>query len=56
VPVSALLALAEGGYGVEIIDGDNAYIVPVRTGMFAAGRVEISGDAITDGVTVGVAR
>ena len=56
VPVSALLALAEGGYGVEIVDGDNTYIVPVRTGMFAGGRVEVSGDGIAEGVTVGVAR
>jgi peptidoglycan hydrolase-like protein with peptidoglycan-binding domain len=56
VPVAALLALAEGGYGVEIVDGDNTYIVPIRTGMFAAGRVEISGDAIAEGVRVGVAR
>lgn len=56
VPVAALLALAEGGYGVEIVDGDNTYIVPVRTGMFAGGRVEVSGEGIAEGVTVGVAR
>jgi peptidoglycan hydrolase-like protein with peptidoglycan-binding domain len=56
VPVSALLALAEGGYGVEIVEGDSTYIVPVRTGMFAGGRVEVSGDGIAEGTTVGVAR
>ena len=56
VPVSALLALAEGGYGVEVIEGDSTRVVPVRTGMFAAGRVEISGDTIAEGITVGVPR
>jgi membrane fusion protein, multidrug efflux system len=56
VPIAALLALAEGGYGVEIIEGDTTRIVPVSTGMFASGRVEISGEGIVEGVTVGVAR
>jgi membrane fusion protein, multidrug efflux system len=56
VPVAALLALAEGGYGVEIVEGDTTRIVPVTTGMFAAGRVEISGDDIAEGVMVGVPR
>lgn len=54
VPVAALLALPKGGYGVEIIEGGATGIVAVRTGMFAAGRVEISGDGIAEGVTVGV--
>lgn len=56
VPVSALLALAEGGYGVEVVNGDTTHVVPVRTGMFAAGRVEISGEEIAEGTTVGVPR
>jgi membrane fusion protein, multidrug efflux system len=56
VPVAALLALAEGGYGVEIVEGDTTRIVPVTTGMFAAGRVEISGEDIAEGVMVGVPR
>lgn len=54
VPVAALLALAEGGFGVEIVDGDTTRIVAVKTGMFAAGRVEVSGEGIAEGVTVGV--
>jgi peptidoglycan hydrolase-like protein with peptidoglycan-binding domain len=54
VPVSALLALAQGGYGVEVVQGDRARVVPVKTGMFAAGRVEVSGEGIAEGVTVGV--
>jgi peptidoglycan hydrolase-like protein with peptidoglycan-binding domain len=56
VPVAALLALVEGGYGVEVVEGDVTRILPVRTGMFAAGRVEISGEGIAEGITVGVAR
>ena len=56
VPVTALLALAAGGFGVEIVDGDTTRIVAVNTGMFAAGRVEVSGEGIAEGVTVGVAK
>lgn len=46
VPVTALVALAEGGYGVQVVDdaGDARYVA-VRTGLFARGYVEIvSGD------------
>lgn len=56
VPVAALLALAEGGYGVEVVDGDTTRIVPVTIGMFAAGRVEVSGEGIAEGTRVGVPR
>lgn len=56
VPVAALLALAEGGYGVEIFEGDTPRIVAVKTGMFADGRVEVSGAAIAEGMLVGVPR
>ncbi|WP_405429086.1 peptidoglycan-binding protein [Micromonospora sp. NBC_00617] len=52
VPVAALLALAEGGYGVEVVDGDASRIIAVTTGLFADGRVEISGSQITEGMTV----
>ena len=44
VPVAALLALAEGGYGVEVVDGDASRLVAVETGLFADGRVEVTGD------------
>ncbi len=54
LPVAALLALPEGGYGVQIVQGGAARIVAVKTGMFAAGRVEVSGGGIAEGVTVGV--
>jgi peptidoglycan hydrolase-like protein with peptidoglycan-binding domain len=54
VPVGALLALAEGGYGVQVVDGDTTRYLPVSTGMFADGRVEIFGDEIREGLAVGV--
>jgi peptidoglycan hydrolase-like protein with peptidoglycan-binding domain len=54
VPVAALLALAEGGYGIQIVDGDTTRTVAVQTGLFAAGRVEVSGADVTEGLTVGV--
>jgi peptidoglycan hydrolase-like protein with peptidoglycan-binding domain len=54
VPVVALLALAKGGFGVQIVNGDTTRIVPVKTGMFAAGRVEVSGNGVAEGVMVGV--
>jgi hypothetical protein len=55
VPVDALLALREGGYGLEVVDGASTRIVRVDAGLFAGGRVEVSGDAITEGTLVGVA-
>ncbi|MER7171378.1 peptidoglycan-binding domain-containing protein [Streptomyces mesophilus] len=54
VPVAALLALAEGGFGVEVVKGSTTSYVPVTTGLFADGRVEISGDGIAAGTKVGV--
>jgi peptidoglycan hydrolase-like protein with peptidoglycan-binding domain len=56
VPVTALLALPQGGYGVEVVSGARARVVPVKTGMFAGGQVEVSGKAIAEGVPVGVAK
>jgi peptidoglycan hydrolase-like protein with peptidoglycan-binding domain len=54
VPVVALLALPQGGFGVEVVEGSTTRLVPVRTGMFAGGLVEISGEGIAEGVKVGV--
>lgn len=56
VPVAALLALAEGGYGLEVVDPATraSRIVPVSAGMFADGRVEVSGDGLAAGTTVGM--
>lgn len=58
VPVGALLSLAEGGYGVEVVSdqaGGKSRIVAVDTGLFADGLVEVSGDGIAEGTIVGVA-
>jgi len=52
VPVGALLALAEGGYGVEVVDGGARQIVAVSTGLFADGKVEVTGDGLAEGMTV----
>ncbi|MER5423493.1 peptidoglycan-binding protein [Streptosporangium roseum] len=54
VPVAALLALQEGGFGVEVVRGATSAYVPVRTGLFSGGQVEISGDGIAEGATVGM--
>ncbi|MFJ8688504.1 peptidoglycan-binding protein [Micromonospora wenchangensis] len=54
VPVAALLTLAEGGYGLEVVEEGGTRIVAVRTGLFADGRVEVSGGAVTEGLTVGM--
>ena len=54
VPIAALVALAEGGYGVEVIEGAGTHYVRVRTGLFAGGRVEITGDGLHEGTTVGM--
>ena len=54
VPVAALMALSEGGYGVQVVEGSTTRIIAVQTGLFADGRVEVSGDGVTEGMTVGV--
>ncbi|MEV4516174.1 peptidoglycan-binding protein [Dactylosporangium sp. NPDC049525] len=55
VPVAALVALAEGGYGLQLLDGGTVRTVAVTTGLFAAGRVEVSGPDVREGLTVGTA-
>ncbi len=44
VPVEAVLALAEGGYAVEVREGSGTQLVGVELGTFADGFVEITGD------------
>jgi multidrug efflux pump subunit AcrA (membrane-fusion protein) len=52
VPVTALLALAGGGYGVEVREEDGTRVVAVETGLFADGYVQVSGDGIREGTEV----
>jgi len=57
VPVTALLALAGGGYGVEIVTGPGTdRLVGVQTGIFAGGQVAITGPGIAAGTKVVVAQ
>ncbi|MFG2195859.1 peptidoglycan-binding protein [Streptomyces sp. NPDC048639] len=49
VPVTALLALHEGGYGLRIAGGR---VVAVETGLIAKGMAEVTGDGIAEGTRV----
>jgi hypothetical protein len=52
VPVEALLARRGGGYAVELAGPGR--LVPVETGLFADGLVQVSGRAIREGTRVAV--
>jgi peptidoglycan hydrolase-like protein with peptidoglycan-binding domain len=52
-PVGALLALAEGGFAVEVVEGSATRLVGVELGEILDGQAEISGDlAVGDTVLV----
>jgi multidrug efflux pump subunit AcrA (membrane-fusion protein) len=58
VPVAALLALAGGGYAVEVVDAQGAHhLVGVTTGIFddQAGMVQVTGNGLDAGQKVVVA-
>ena len=64
VPVSALVALAEGGYALEVVTGEAATttggtagsapttLIAVETGLFADGFVAVTGDQLRDDLEV----
>lgn len=64
VPVSALVALAEGGYAVEVVDDSSSgtgtaattapltTLIAVEPGLFADGFVSITGDQVSEGLQV----
>jgi peptidoglycan hydrolase-like protein with peptidoglycan-binding domain len=55
VPVAALIALADGGFGLEVNDpagGRGSHVIAVSTGLFANGFVEVSGSEVRAGQTV----
>ncbi|WP_433333934.1 peptidoglycan-binding protein [Spirillospora sp. CA-294931] len=56
VPIAALLARGDGGYGVQVVEGTGVRTVPVETGVFTGGKVEISGSGLKEGMKVGVPR
>ncbi len=47
VPVTALLALSEGGYAVEVVEGGATRLVAVETGLFAGGLVEVTASGLS---------
>jgi hypothetical protein len=54
VPVNALLALPDGGYGVEVVTGKTSHLTGVTTGMYSDTLVQVSGSGITAGTLVEV--
>ena len=53
VPVTALLALKEGGYAVEAVDAAGQHqLVAVHLGVFSNGMVEVSGAGLRAGMKV----
>ena len=53
VPVTALLALSEGGYAVEVVAEDGSTVlVAVDPGLFADGFVEVASDVLAAGMEV----
>lgn len=54
VPISALVALAGGGYAVQVITGGTAHLTGVRTGLFNSSLVQVTGPGLRPGVRVEV--
>ena len=53
VPVTALLALLEGGYAVEVVDAPGTiFLVSVDPGLYADGLVEVTSGALEPGMRV----
>lgn len=56
VPVGALIAIDQDRFGIELVTDGTTRKIPVRTGLFAGGMVEISGDGVKAGQRVVVPR
>jgi peptidoglycan hydrolase-like protein with peptidoglycan-binding domain len=58
VPVSALVALQEGGYALEVVDGKKAdgttasHLIGVKPGIYSKGFVSITGSKVAEGLEV----
>ncbi|MDH3730707.1 MAG: peptidoglycan-binding protein [Acidimicrobiia bacterium] len=49
VPVTSLIALAEGGYAVEVKTATGTEYIPVEPGLYSSGLVEITDGALQPG-------
>lgn len=57
VPIPALLALAGGGYGLEVVGPTGVHhLLGVTTGVFTGTQVEVSGAGLASGMKVVVAQ
>ena len=54
VPISALVALAGGGYAVQVITDGTAHLTGVRTGLFSSSLVQVAGPGLRAGLRVEV--
>ena len=54
-PVNGLLALLSGGYALEIVTATGTNLIPVETGIYADGWVEVSGPGLQPGTEIIVA-
>jgi peptidoglycan hydrolase-like protein with peptidoglycan-binding domain len=54
VPVSALVALAGGGYAVQVVTGGTAHLTGVHTGLFSSSLVQVAGPGLRAGLSVEV--
>jgi membrane fusion protein, multidrug efflux system len=52
VPITALLAQPGGGFSVEVVSAGRHTFVPVETGLFASGFVQVSGRGLAPGTRV----
>jgi hypothetical protein len=54
VPVNALLALQNGGYGVDVLTGKTTRLVGVTAGLYSNNLVQVSGPGLAAGMKVEV--
>jgi hypothetical protein len=54
VPINALLALAGGGYGVDVVTGRTSHLIGVTTGLYSNSLVQVSGSGISAGMHIEV--
>ena len=47
--MNALLALAGGGFGVQVVTGHSSHLVGVTTGLYCNTLVQVSGPGMTTG-------